>query len=63
MSNRVKRLCESPCYKCGVRKRCEKECEKNPIFIEIIDMVFCNADYNYLDCPMYIKITNGGKNE
>lgn len=53
MSERIKRLNESPCYKCGMQDKCTAKVARCYQLRDIVDYVFPRADFNYKDCSLY----------
>ena len=56
MSQRIKFLIESPCYRCGCQSECDKKIKKVPKFSEIRDIIFENGAFNFHNCPLWIAI-------
>lgn len=56
MSERIKSLSESPCYKCGKIERCEQKVKRNPVLGDIVDCVMPRADFDYRKCSIYKAI-------
>ena len=56
MSRRIKKLSESPCYKCHCEWECNKKIKRNHILGDIRDGIFGNADFNYHDCGIWIAL-------
>lgn len=62
MSERIKYLKESPCYKCDVAQQCLAKINRNPRLQEISDYVMPRADYDYHDCMLYKVLMMENKN-
>ena len=56
MSERIKSLSESPCYKCGKIEACEKKVKRNPVLGDIVDCVMPRADFDFHKCSIYKAI-------
>lgn len=56
MSRRIKKLSESPCYKCHCEWKCNKKIKRNPILGDIRDGIFGNADFDYHNCGIWIAL-------
>lgn len=57
---RIKKLIESPCYKCNCMEDCSDKVRRSPRLDEIRDLVFPNADFDYHDCGMWIALNAKG---
>ena len=57
MYDRIAKLSQSPCNKCGVKKKCKKKRSSNSSFREIMDVIFRLKNYDYHSCPLYISLT------
>ena len=56
MSRRIQYLNESPCNQCGCDIECDEKIKGNFSFLNIKDVVFGNADFDYHDCPLWIAL-------
>ena len=55
-SNRIKKLSESPCSKCGLEKQCFEKIKRNYQFAVIKDNVFGNKDFDFHECGLWIAL-------
>lgn len=66
MSDRIRYLKESPCYKCGMAGPCLAKINRCPRLQEISDYVMPRADYDYHDCMLYkvlkMEVEHGKRN-
>lgn len=53
---RIKKLSESPCYKCDCVMKCMEKISKSLKLQEIEDAVFPNADFDYHECGIWIAL-------
>lgn len=53
MSQRIKTLKESPCYQCGVEKKCLEKIRRCKCLQEISDYVMPRADFDFHNCSLY----------
>lgn len=59
MSKRITSLSESPCYKCGKLKECERKIAKNLTLGDIVTCVMPRADFDYHNCSIWKAIKMG----
>lgn len=62
MSRKIEHLYESPCFKCGKMQDCDKKIANNLKFMEVMDSVMPQADYDYHNCGIWIAL-QGANNE
>lgn len=56
MYQRIEKLSESPCSKCGSKKKCDKKLKKNDNFLDIKNQVFSDKNFNYKECGLWIAL-------
>ena len=56
MYQRIEKLSDSPCFKCGCKKKCDKKLKKNNSFLDIKDQVFGDKNFNYKECGLWIAL-------
>lgn len=56
MSQRIRYLKESPCYKCSRAKDCVYKIARSPSLMEIADNVMGRADFDYHNCSIFRSI-------
>ena len=59
MGERISKLSESPCYKCGKDKECMAKIKRNGRLWEIRDEIRPNKDFDFNKCGIYISLTCG----
>ena len=56
MSNRIRKLNESPCYQCGCMEECQDRIKRNFRLAEIKDGIFGNREFDYHECGIWIAL-------
>ena len=56
MYQRIEKLSESPCSKCGSKKKCDKKLKKNDNFLDIKNQVSSDKNFNYKECGLWIAL-------
>lgn len=54
--NRITKLSESPCSKCGCDYQCDMKIKKSPSIEVIKDKMFGRKDLDYHDCGIWIAL-------
>lgn len=56
MYRTIKKLKESPCYKCGYIDECDEKIRKIYKLKEIKDYVFGKANFDYHNCSIWVSL-------
>ena len=53
MSKKIKKIKESPCFKCGYMEECDEKISRVCKLKEIKDNIFGKADFDYHNCSIW----------